>query len=290
MFPGFARQRIPTRDTEIHLRIGGSGPPVLLIHGYPQTHVTWHKVAPQLAESFTVVVPDLRGYGDSAAPEPDPQHVVYSKRAMAQDLVEVMTSLGFEQFCLAGHDRGGRVAYRLALDHHTRVKRLAVCDMVPTLDEAERTDWRLAWSTYHWFFLAQPAPLPETLIGHAPDFYLQHTLRSWVGDPEAIAPEAMAEYVRCFRQPTKIRAACEDYRAGLSVDLADDRADREAGKRLRCPVLSIWGTQSVSADLMDIWRRWADDVQGLALSCGRFVMEEAPEETARALARFFQEA
>jgi haloacetate dehalogenase len=290
MFPGFARQHIPTRATEIHLRLGGSGPPVLLLHGYPQTHVAWHKVAPHLAESFTVVVPDLRGYGDSAAPAPDAHHVVYSKRAMAQDLVDVMTTLGFEQFGLAGHDRGGRVAYRLALDHPTRVRGLAVCDMVPTLDEAERTDWRLALSTYHWFFLAQPAPLPETLIGYAPDFYLQHTLHSWAGNLEAIAPEAMAEYVRCFRRPTMIRAACEDYRAGLSVDLADDRADREAGKRLCCPVLAIWGTQSQSADLVEMWRRWADEVQGLPLDSGHFVMEEAPEEVARALAQFFQEA
>jgi haloacetate dehalogenase len=237
MFPGFARQRLPTRDTDIHLRLGGAGPPLLLIHGYPQTHVAWHKVAPHLAESFTVVVPDLRGYGDSAAPEPDPQHVAYSKRAMAQDLVEVMTALGFDHFGLAGHDRGGRVAYRLALDHPTRVRRLAVCDMVPTLDETERTDWRLAWSTYHWFFLAQPAPLPETLIGQVPDFYVQHTLHSWVGKPEAIAPEAMAEYVRCFRRPTVIRATCEDYRAGLSVDLTHDRADRERRARA-CAVRS----------------------------------------------------
>ena len=290
MFPGFARQCIPTRDTDIHLRLGGSGPPVLLIHGYPQTHVAWHKVVPHLAESFTVVVPDLRGYGDSAAPEPDPHRVAYSKRAMAQDLVEVMTALGFDHFGLAGHDRGGRVAYRLALDHPTRVRRLAVCDMVPTLDEAERTDWRLAWSTYHWFFLAQPAPLPETLIGQVPDFYVQHTLHSWVGKPEAIAPEAMAEYVRCFRRPTVIRATCEDYPAGLSVDLAHDRADREAGTRLRRPVLAISGTQSQSADLVEMWRRWADEVQGLPLNAGHFVMEEAPKEVALALAQFFPEA
>ena len=291
MFAGFERQRIPTRETEIHLRIGGSGPPVLLIHGYPQTHVTWHKVAPQLAQHFTVVVPDLRGYGDSAAPVPDDQHRAYSKRAMAQDLVEVMTTLGFDQFCLAGHDRGGRVAYRLALEHGARVKRLAVLDMVPTLDTAERTDLNRALSGYHWFFLAQPSPLPETLIGHAPDFYVRHTILSWAGKPEAITPEAMAEYQRCFRNPTMIRATCEDYRAGLSVDLAYDRADRAAGTRIRCPVFVLWGTQrGRSYNLVEIWQRWADDVHGQPLECGHFVMEEAPEETAQALIQFFKDA
>jgi haloacetate dehalogenase len=243
MFPGFGRQRIPTSATDIHLHIGGSGSPVLLVHDYPQTHVAWHQVAPTLARQFTVVLPDLRGYGDSAAPDSDAQQLAYSKRAMAQDLVEVMTALGFARFGLARHDRGGRAAYRLALDHLERMQRLAVLDMVSTLDTAERTDLGRALSGYHWFFLAQPAPLPETPIGGAPDFYLRHTLQSWAGKPQTIAPEAMAEYLRCFRNPARMRATCEDYRAGLNVDVAHDRADREAGKWIRCPVLALWGTQ-----------------------------------------------
>lgn len=289
MFDGFERRRIATRETEIHLRIGGTGSPVLLVHGYPQTHVTWHKVAPILAEHFTVVVPDLRGYGDSAAPEPDAEHRAYSKRVMAQDLTEVMHALSFERFYLAGHDRGGRVSYRLALDHPEHVERLAVLDMVPTLDTAERTDWNRALSGYHWYFLAQPTPVPETLIGHDPEFYVRHTLNSWVGDPQAFTPEAMAEYVRCYRNPSMIRATCEDYRAGLSIDLEIDRADREAGKKIACPVLSIWGAgRNKSFQPPEIWRKWADDVQGKGLDCGHFVMEEAPQETANALLQFFK--
>jgi haloacetate dehalogenase len=291
MFPGFARQRMPTNAMDIHRRIGGSGPPVRLVHGYPQTHVTWHQVAPTLAPQVTVVLPDLRGYGDSAAPDSDAQHLAYSKRAMAQDLVEVMTALGFARFDLAGHDRGGRVAYRLTLDHPERVHRLAVLDMVPTLDTAERTDLGRALSGYHWFFLAQPAPLPETLIGGAPDFYLRHTLESWAGKPQAIAPEAMAEYLRCFRNPAMIHATCEDYRAGLSVDVAHDRADREAGKRIRCPVLALWDTQRARGyHPVEMWPRWAEEIRGVPLDCGHFAMEEAPEETAQALLQFFKAA
>jgi haloacetate dehalogenase len=216
--------------------------------------------------------------------------MVYSKRAMAQDLVEVMQTLGFDHFGLAGHDRGGRVAYRLALDHSTRVQRLAVLDIVPTLDTAEHTNLNRALSGYHWFFLAQPPPLPEMLIGSAADFYIQHTIRSWAGDPEAIGPEAMAEYMRCFRNPAMIRATCEDYRAGLSVDMANDRADRELGKRITCPVLALWGAQRAKAyNPLSIWERWADQVEVLALDCGHFIMEEAPAATARALQQFFQD-
>jgi haloacetate dehalogenase len=202
-----------------------------------------------------------------------------------------MTAPGFARFCLAGHDRGGRVAYRLALDHREHVQGLAVLDMVPTLDTAERTDLGRAFSGYHWFFLAQPAPLPETLIGGAPDFYLRHTLQSWEGKPQAITPQAMAEYLRCFRNPAMIRATCEDYRAGLSVDLAYDRADREAGKRIRCPVLVLWSAQRAqSYNPVEIWQRWADDVRGVPLDGGHFVMEEALEETAQALLPLFKAA
>lgn len=291
MFEGFESARVPTAEAEIFVRRGGAGPPLLLLHGYPQSHVAWHKVAPRLARRFTVVVPDLRGYGDSRGPAPDPGHTAYAKRAMARDMVEVMAGLGFARFALAGHDRGARVAYRLALDEPNRVERLAVLDIVPSLETAELTDKDLALATYHWFFLAQPAPLPERLIGADPDFYLDHTLDSWLGTPGAISPEARAEYRRCFRKDSVIRAACADYRAGLSVDLDHDRADRAAGRRIACPVLALWarqGSDGKAIDHLTLWRRWADEVVGLEAPCGHFLMEEAPETVAAALEDFLE--
>ena len=290
MFEGFETRRIATEGAEIHLVMGGSGPPLALLHGYPQSHVAWHRVAPRLAESFTVVVPDLRGYGDSTGPEPDPGHQGYCKRAMAGDVAEVMAALGFERFGLAGHDRGGRVAYRLALDQPERVRRLAVLDMVPTLEMAERTDWAQALADYHWYFLAQPAPLPERLIGADPDFYLEHTIGSWLGAAGNIEAQAMAEYRRAFRRPSVIAAACADYRAGLTTDLAHDDADRAAGRRIACPLLALWGAEESDSgrhDYLAIWQGWADRATGRALQCGHFLMEEAPDETAAALAGFF---
>ena len=285
MFEGFHHSFVETSETEIHVTCGGEGPPLLLLHGYPQTHVAWHKVAPLLRERFSLVIPDLRGYGDSGAPEPDAEHRAYSKRVMAQDMVEVMLELEFESFGVAGHDRGGRVAYRMALDHPERVGRLAVLDMVPTLDTFEMTDKDMALGTYHWFFLPQPAPLPETLIGHDPDYYLEHTIRSWLGRQDAIDDEAMEEYKRCFRKSTVIRACCEDYRAGATVDAEDDQADRDAGRRITCPGLTLWGEHSDGAtpDPIEVWRRWADDVTGFPIESGHFLMEESPVETAEAL-------
>jgi haloacetate dehalogenase len=289
LFDGFTPQRVTTPGGELSLVRGGTGPPVLLLHGYPQTHAAWHRVAPRLATRFTVVAVDLPGYGDSAGPTPDPAHAAYSKRATAATLVTAMTALGFTRFAVAGHDRGGRVGYRMALDHPERVSRLAVLDMVPTLEMAERIDRRLALAEYHWFFLAQPHPLPETLIGGAPDFYLTHTLESWAGRRGAFDESALAEYRRCFRKPSVIRAACEDYRAGLTVDLEHDRADRAAGRRIGSPVLALWGATAGDAYALDYpatWRRWADRVAGRPLDCGHFLMEEAPEETASALLEF----
>ena len=259
------------------------------MHGYPQTHVLWHKLAPGLARHFTVVATDLRGYGDSSKPPAGDGHQAYSKRTMAQDQIEVMAALGHDSFRVVGHDRGARVAYRMALDDPGRVERLALLDIIPTLEQFERADQALALRIYHWYFLAQPAPLPETLIGARPDYYLSQKLLSWSESPDAFAPEAMAEYQRCFADPETIRATCEDYRAGASVDCAHDRADRERGNRITCPLLVLWGERGrghMRRDVLGIWRDWADDVRGRALPCGHFLPEEAPEETLTELLAF----
>lgn len=290
MFEGFEQHRVSTDQAQIHARTGGQGPPVLLLHGYPQTHAVWHAVAPRLREHFSLVIPDLRGYGDSKGPPPDPQHINYSKRAMAQDMVELMSTLGHERFMLAGHDRGARVGYRLALDHPECVSHFAAIDIIPTLAAAERMNKDTAMSTYHWLFLAQPAPMPERLIGHDPEFYLLHLLDRWAGKREALSPEAVAEYIHHFRKPSVIEATCEDYRAGMSVDLEHDRADRDAGHKIRCPTLILWGRRYLSAKAqspLEVWRNWATDVFEIALDCGHFVMEEQPEACADALYEFF---
>jgi haloacetate dehalogenase len=288
MFEGFRRVDVPTKGATIHLRYGGAGRPLLLLHGYPQTHAMWHRVAPRLAARFTVVCADLRGYGDSAKPPSDPEHLVYSKRATAQDLVEVMAALGFERFGLAGHDRGGRVAHRLALDHPGRVERVAFLDIVPTRAMFERVDKAFAMRTYHWFFLIQPFDLPERLIGAEPEYFLRTTLERWAAPGARFDPEAVAEYVRCFRNPATIHAGCEDYRAAASIDLVHDEADLD--RKLECPVLALWGGRSKFPEVFDVlaeWRKRAVDVRGRALDSGHFVPEEAPEATAAELEAFF---
>jgi haloacetate dehalogenase len=245
-------------------------------------------VAPRLAEAFTIVAPDLRGYGDSSKPPGGDDHAGYSKRAMAQDQVEVMGQLGFERFSVAGHDRGARVAHRMALDHPERVARLALLDIVPTLYRFEHVDQHVATGAYHWFFLIQPGGLPETLIGASTEFYLRHSLRSWSATPDAHEPAAFAEYLRCFQAPETIRATCEDYRAGASIDLEHDRADLD--KKIACPLLVLWGAtseQGSSYDILSIWRERATTVTGRPIKCGHFLPEEAPEETAEALRGFF---
>ena len=291
MFPGFTQHRISTSGAEINLRRGGEGPPVLLLHGYPQTHLCWHRVAPALARDFTVVAADLRGYGDSAKPPSAPDHAPYSKRKMAQDMVEVMKHLGFARFAVVGHDRGARVAYRAALDHPDTIAKLAVLDIVPTYTTWMRMQMNRGLSTYHWFFLAQPDGLPERLIGTDPGYYLKEKLRRWSGDMAAFPAEVVAEYVRCFSDPACIHATCEDYRAGATVDFAIDKADYGT-RRIRCPVLALWGERGFARGNDDSdnpladWREWADDVRGHAIRSGHFLPEEAPDETVKALEAF----
>lgn len=286
LFAGFETMRIDTGEAEIHVRRGGSGPPVLLLHGHPQTHVMWHLVAPRLARDFTVVATDLRGYGASSKPPSAPDHEPYSKRAFARDQLAVMTALGFERFAVAGHDRGGRTAYRMALDAPEQISRLAVLDIVPTLEMWEAMDMRLAMENWHWLFLAQPEPLAEDLIGAAVDRYYFREGR------ERFHPDALAEYERALRSPATIHAICEDYRAGATFDLEADRHDRDAGRRIACPVLVLWSAREDldPLDPLAVWRRWADDVRGGGLDCGHFLAEERPEETGERLRAFLLES
>jgi haloacetate dehalogenase len=287
LFDEFALRRVRTSGAEINLIVGGSGPPLLLLHGYPQTHAMWHRVAPTLARSFTVVCPDLRGYGDSEKPEGGASHVNYSKRALAQDQVDVMESLGFAQFAVVGHDRGGRVAHRLTMDHPHKVRRLAVLDISPTRLMYARTDKAFATAYYHWFFLIQPFDLPERLIGADPSYYLRRKLGGLSSGLQHFDPRALAEYERCFADPATIHATCEDYRAAATIDLDHDAADGDA--RIRCPVLVLWGEKGVVHRLfnpIDDWKRVAGDVRGRPLPCGHFVAEEAPEETIGELLAF----
>lgn len=289
MFEGFTRTRIETSGAMINLVHGGNGPPLLLLHGYPQSHVLWHKIAPRLAQDFTVVCVDLRGYGDSSKPPSTPDHFPYSKRAMAQDMVEVMTALGFERFSVAGHDRGGRVAHRLVLDHEPRIAKAAVLDIAPTHKIFTSTNQAIATGYYHWFFLIQPKGLPEHLIGLDPDYYLNAKLGHWSAGMDGFTAEALAEYARCFRDPATIHATCEDYRAAATIDLAHDEADMH--KRPALPLLALWGKRGFmerSFNVLATWRERFRTVQGKALDCGHFLPEEKPEETYRELLAFFK--
>ena len=288
MFEGFESKNVPTSETTIHAVVGGSGPPLLLLHGYPQTYAMWHEVAPGLAERFTVVASDLRGYGDSGKPASDARHLVYSKRATARDQIELMESIGFRRFLVAGHDRGGRVGHRMALDHSDRVEKLAVLDIVPTHKVFSTVDKEIATGYYHWFFLIQGNGLPETLIGHDPGYYLQAKLRQWAGDANAFDRRAMQEYIRCFSDPACIHASCEDYRAAASVDLEHDEADMH--RKLQCPLLVLWGEKGLMERHYDVpatWRERASDVRGRKLACGHFLAEEKPKETMTELLSFF---
>lgn len=286
-FPGFERRKIRTSGATINTLRGGGGPPLLLIHGYPQTHVEWHKIAPELAKRFTVVLVDLRGYGDSSSPPDGENHANYSKRAMALDQVEVMHTLGYDRFAVVGHDRGARVAWRLAVEHPERVTRAAVLDIVPLPYSMVTREFASLY--FHWFFLTQPAPFPETLIGNNAEFYLRSRFLRPTSGTGAITPEALAEYLRCFKNPATIHATCEDYRAGATVDL--DHSNEDGTKRVVCPLLVLWGERGAVGrlyDVMKIWRGHAANVTGKALPAGHFLPEEVPSETLSALLSFLQ--
>jgi haloacetate dehalogenase len=287
-FPGFTTHRIRTSGTDIRCVVGGDGPPVLLLHGYPQTHVSWHRMAPSLARHYTVVCADLRGYGDSGKPPSDGEHAPYSKRAMSQDMIELMRDLGHPRFRLVGHDRGGRVAHRLCLDHPDAVTQLAVLDISPTRTMYGRTDQAFATAYYHWFFLIQPFDLPERLIGADPVYYLKRKLGGWGTGLAHFDPRALAEYERCFKDPATIHATCEDYRAGASIDLAHDA--ESAAQKVECPLLALWGERGIVHRFfqpLDDWRAVARDVRGRALPCGHYLPEEVPDQTLDELTAFF---
>lgn len=275
-------QRVESEDGVCVYRSMGSGSPVLLIHGYPETHVCWHAVAPHLAQEHTVVMPDLPGYGDSETRVDDDS--AFSKRSMARTLVGLMHDLGHDHFAVVGHDRGARVAYRMALDHPAVIDSLTVIDIVPTLEEWALIDGRGSIATFHWPFLAQPDGLPEALIAGAPDAWLDHVMASWSRYPERISADALAEYRRCFRQRKVIDGTCADYRAGASSDVADDEADRTARRMIRCPTLVL--ASAGRGDLGEIWRRWADDVTSAVLEGGHFLPEENPESVLNHLRPF----
>ena len=284
LFPDTREHRFKNGNAEIFARIGGSGPPLLLIHGFPQTHAMWHRLAPELMTRFTCVMPDLRGYGYSSCPPNDAKNEAYSKRAMAGDLVALMQSLGHARFAAVGHDRGARAAYRMALDHPAAVSCLTVLDIVPTHAMWHDFTVKLAMKTYHWLFLAQPNPLPEMLIEPAPVSYLDFTMASWTKskDLSAFSEDALAEYRLHYATPEHIHATCNDYRAGATIDLAADEADRAAGRKITIPTLALWGNAGIPSNFPDplaIWREWCNHVEGRGIDSGHFVAEENPQAT-----------
>ena len=286
---GFEAVRLQTLGAEINLVHGGAGKPLLLMHGYPQTHMMWHRVAPRLAEEYHVICPDLRGYGDSSKPESSADHAPYSKREMANDMVEVMKELGYQQFAATGHDRGARVLHRMILDHPERVERACVMDIAPTHHMFKTTDQEFATGYYHWFFLIQPNGLPERLIGADPEYYLTEKMGRWSSSDSIFAPEAFDEYLRCFRKPETIHASCEDYRAAASIDLEHDASDLD--RKIECPLLVLWGDKGLvhrKYEVLEVWRERANHVSGTALKCGHYLPEESPEQVLDELLPFLR--
>ena len=303
MLTNFKQKIIQTQEAQTNTFIGGKGYPLLLLHGYPQNHYMWHKIAHRLAENFTVIVTDLRGYGDSSKPQGKADHSNYSKRAIAKEQVEVMSQLGYDKFYLVGHDRGARVAHRLTLDYPQQVTKLAVLDIIPTYELYTTSDREFATAYYHWFFLIQPYPFPETLISNNPEYFLSHCLDSWSKTTDAFSPEAKAEYLRCFSDPKTIHGTCEDYRASATIDLVHDEADMD--KKITCPLLALWGNKGIfgkkydregcsrsesisnrGVDVIASWKKRAINVVGKGLGCGHFLPEEAPEATYKSLKEF----
>jgi haloacetate dehalogenase len=290
VFDGFESFDIATTGTTIHGRRGGVGPPILLLHGIPETHLMWHRVAPRLAEQFTVIATDIRGFGDSGTPPSTPDHAPYSMREIARDQVDVMNALGFDEFGVVGHDRGARRAYRMALDHPRAVIRLAVLDIVPTGDVFRRADKNFALGFWVWSFLGAPEPVPEELIARAPDVIVDYMLDDWSDDRGVFPEEIRAKYVANFGTPDRIHAICEEYRAAATLDCEHDEADR-GNRRITCPTLVLWShTGPVAAwyEPLEVWKAWADDVDGGPVSAGHFIPEEAPDETARRLLEFLR--
>jgi haloacetate dehalogenase len=290
VFDGFESFDIATTGTTIHGRRGGVGPPILLLHGIPETHLMWHRVAPRLADQFTVIATDIRGFGDSGTPPSTPDHAPYSMREIARDQVDVMDALGFDEFGVVGHDRGARCAYRMALDHPRAVIRLAVLDIVPTGDVFRRADKNFALGFWVWSFLGAPEPVPEELIARAPDVIVDYMLDDWSDDRGVFPEEIRAKYVTNFGTPDRIHAICEEYRAAATLDCEHDEADR-GNRRITCPTLVLWShTGPVAAwyEPLEVWKAWADDVDGGPVSAGHFIPEEAPDETARRLLEFLR--
>ena len=293
LFPGFEIRDLRTSAATIHCLRKGSGPPLLLLHGYPQTHVIWHKIADRLSQKYTVILADLRGYGDSSKPDGGPRHENYSFRAMAQDQVDVMKQLGYDAFFVGAHDRGARVSHRMCLDHPDAVRKVLLMDIVPTLTMYRETNQEFATKSMWWFFLIQKEPLPEHMIGADSLFYLNAHFDLQNGTPGALTDGALAEYRRCFCRPETIHASCEDYRAAADIDLEMDEADERAGRKIKAPLMVLWGSKGIVGKLwnvLDVWRRHSDSsVQGRALDCGHYLAEEQPEEVLREMLRFFVE-
>jgi haloacetate dehalogenase len=295
MFDGFETRLVQLNETVIHARISGKGPPLLLLHGFPETHLMWRDVAPLLASHFTVVCADLRGYGQSGCPASGPDHAPYAKRAMGSDMIELMQTLGHKRFMLAGHDRGGRVAYRMALDHPDVIGKLAVLDVIPTGDVWERADARFALSFWPWSLLAQPAPLPEKLIRAAPEAVVDSALSGWGSSPSVFPASVREAYIAMLRDGEHLHAICEEYRAAATIDRDHDREDRAAGRLIACPLLALWSGNGGLAHWYDdeggplaIWRQWCPHALGHPVEGGHFFPEEHPGRTARALADFFR--